>query len=108
MAYYLVNASPVGDLLAELTRHLEDGTLAELKPFGPALVHGLQNARRRRDGRWTWEEEDYCTPPLKQERQEVFSRYFRHLTAERVEKGAGWERIRSLPPVFGEGSGDGR
>jgi hypothetical protein len=47
-----------------------------------------------------WEEEDYCRPPLAQEREAVLDRYFEDLSVERVERGSGWEQISDLPPLF--------
>jgi hypothetical protein len=47
-----------------------------------------------------WEEEDYCRPPLKEERAAVLDEYFDQLQVERVEHGAGWEQIAALPPLF--------
>lgn len=47
-----------------------------------------------------WEEEDYCTPPLAQERAAVLDRYFDDLAVESVRPGAGWERIEELPRLF--------
>jgi len=47
-----------------------------------------------------WEEEDYCRPPLAEERAAVLDEYFDQLRVERVEHGAGWEQIAALPPLF--------
>jgi len=47
-----------------------------------------------------WEEEDYCRPPLAQERAAVLDRYFEALAVEAVAEGTGWQRIAELPPLF--------
>ena len=55
-----------------------------------------------RDGVAVWEEEDYCRPPLVQEREAVLDTYFRDLRAEPVEEGSGWDMIEDLPRLFSE------
>jgi hypothetical protein len=47
-----------------------------------------------------WEEEDYCTPPLAEERQAVLDDYFQDLRVEPVAEGAGWRKIEQLPYLF--------
>jgi hypothetical protein len=47
-----------------------------------------------------WEEEDYCSPPLAQEREAVLDAYFDQIEVEEVDEGQGWERIESLPSLF--------
>ena len=39
-----------------------------MRPFGRSLTYSLEHARLRDDGYAVWEEEDYCAPPLAQER----------------------------------------
>lgn len=99
MAYYLVSASAKGDLAA-LRMKLDMGEIGKMEPFGQALEYSLVNARV--DGkRVVWEEEDYCTPPLKMEREAVLDTYFTDLQIEPVQQGKGWERIQNLPTVWG-------
>jgi hypothetical protein len=100
MAYYLVSAVPVAERLDELERRLAAEEFVGLRPFGPALSGSLRGARRRPDGMAVWEEEDYCRPPLAEERAAVLDHYFDGLEVERVERGAGWERVADLPPLF--------
>ena len=100
MAYYLVSASARQELLDELRRELARGAFLPLRPFGTTLSASLRAARRQADGRVVWEEEDYCVPPLAQERAAVLDRYFTELRVEPVPRGAGWQRIRALPPLF--------
>ena len=73
-----------------------------MKPFGQALHYGLEHARLdpQASGVAVWEEEDYCSPPLAQERAAVLDTYFVDLHVERVEKDRGWERIDSLPNLW--------
>jgi hypothetical protein len=47
-----------------------------------------------------WEEEDYCTPPLAQERTAVLEDYFQDLRVEKVKEGEGWSKIDVLPRFF--------
>jgi hypothetical protein len=49
-----------------------------------------------------WEEEDYCRPPLAQEREAMLDTYFRDLRVEPVQEGDGWEKIEDLPRLFPE------
>lgn len=100
MAHYLVNATPRGDLLGELESLLRKEAFVDLQPFGRALTYSLRNARVRKDGVAVWEEEDYCTPPLAQERKAVLDRFFDDLSVEAVSPCKGWRRIWPLPPLF--------
>lgn len=101
MAYYLVRARPKPELVAELHQRLERGELRPLRPFGRALTSSLQEARwDAAAGEAVWEEEDYCAPPLAEERAAVLDRYFEDLRVERVREGEGWQRIASLPSLW--------
>ena len=100
MAYYLVSARPLSDRMFDLETKLSEGAFMELEPFGRSLTHSLEGARRLPDGTAVWEEEDYCRPPLAQEREAVLDHYFEELSVERVERGNGWQRIAELPPLF--------
>jgi hypothetical protein len=100
MAFYLVRATPKQDLMEALQARLACDEFVSLRPFGKALTHALKNARIREDGVAVWEEEDYCDPPLAQEREVVLDAYFEDLRVEAVKKGAGWERIARLPRLF--------
>ena len=100
MAYYLVQAQPVEELLTELRQRLDSGEIRVMRPFGQALQYSLENARLKEDGLAVWEEEDYCVPPLAQERAAILDTYFKELNVEKVEKGKGWEQIESLPNLW--------
>jgi hypothetical protein len=99
MAHYLVRAKPKMDLLPELHQRLRESAFINLRPFGKGLTESLNNARIERDGTAIWEEEDYCSPPLAQERAAVLDLYFDAITVELVERGDGWQRIESLPKL---------
>jgi hypothetical protein len=99
MAHYLVRAKPIRERLAELTEQLQEDSFLSLRPFGKALTHSLNNARTESDGTAIWEEEDYCSPPLAQERTAVLDRYFDEIRVERVDAGEGWARIENLPKL---------
>lgn len=100
MAFYLVKGIPHDDRIDDLKQELANDAFVELRPFGPTISHSLRNARRRPDGTVVWEEEDYCSPPLAQERAAVLDDYFRAIEVERVAEGDGWARIQDLPPLF--------
>ena len=100
MAHYLVTASPREELLGELATRLERDEFATLRPFGRALTSALRRARRLPNGKAMWEEEDYCRPPLAQEREAVLDRYFERISVEPVVEGSGWALIEALPPMF--------
>ena len=102
MAFYLVKAKYDKKLLPELRSRLDSGEIQVMKQFGRALQHGLDNARLDPDksGFAIWEEEDYCNPPLAQERAAVLDTYFTELSVEIVKKGDGWQRIESLPKLW--------
>ncbi len=90
------------ELLAELRSRLDRGEIKRMKPFGQALQYGLDNARleAQEQGVAVWEEQDYCSPPLAQERAAVLDTYFTGLRVERVQEGAGWKKIESLPRLW--------
>jgi len=103
MAYYLVRAKPKPDRLTELHQELERNAFIDLRPFGKALTYSLNNARVQPDGTAVWEEEDYCSPPLAQERAAVLDAYFEKIKVEQVNEGEGWKRIRALPKLGAKG-----
>ena len=100
MAHYLVTASPRVHLMDELRDKLARNEFVPLQPFGRALSASLRRARRLPNGRATWEEVDYCQPPLAEERAAVLDHYFEELTVEPVVEGTGWELIEPLPAMF--------
>ena len=102
MAWYLVAAKPNSGRLDELRERLGKDEFRRLRPFGNALTDSLRNARRRPDGFAVWEEEDYCNPPLAEERAAVLDEYFDGLSVEEVPHREGWRRIAPLPPLFPE------
>lgn len=85
--------------LAELQQQLLADVFIELRPFGKALTYSLNNARTEADGTAVWEEEDYCSPPLAQERAAVLDTYFDEIKVEQVDAGDGWLRIKTLPKL---------
>jgi hypothetical protein len=100
MAYYLVQAKPIPDSTEKLYRILKRGDIQHMRPFGQALHEALENARVLDNGFAIWEEEDYCAPPLAQERVAVLNNFFEKLSVERVEKGRGWRQIMHLPLLW--------
>jgi hypothetical protein len=102
MAFYLVSAVPKHGSMEELSIRLARDEFIRMKPFGRALTHALRNARIRCDGVAVWEEEDYCSPPLAEEREAVLDAYFGDLRVQAVSEGEGWERIEDLPRLFPE------
>ncbi|HXF86211.1 MAG TPA: hypothetical protein VNK49_12565 [Anaerolineales bacterium] len=102
MAFYLVKAKYNQNLLGELRERLDRGEIKRMRPFGQALHYSLANARLDplEKGVALWEEEDYCSPPLAQERAAVLDTYFTALTVERVPEGEGWRKIESLPRLW--------
>lgn len=99
MAHYLVRAKPKSERLSELHDRLAEQAFIDLRPFGKALTHSLTEARAQADGTAVWEEEDYCSPPLAQERAAVLDRYFDDIMVEPVNAGEGWNRIGRLPKL---------
>jgi hypothetical protein len=99
MAYYLVRARPKEERLPELRVQLDRKAFAGLRPFGRALTRSLEGARRQEDTA-VWEEEDYCSPPLAEEREAVLDDYFEGIEVEEVTEGEGWRRIEDLPSLY--------
>ena len=102
MAHYLVTAKPKLDRLPDLLKNLQQRMYAAMRPFGTALTYSLENARLREDGYAVWEEEDYCSPPLAEERAAALDEFFDELNVEAVKTGAGWAEIEGLPRLFPE------
>src|SRR5262245_18669902 len=100
MAYYSVTAKPKSDRLQDLLGNLRKRIYSPMRPFGKAMTHGLENARLREDGYAVWEEEDYCSPPLAQEREAALDEFFEQLDVTPVSQGEGWEKIKDLPRLF--------
>jgi hypothetical protein len=99
MAHYLVRARPKEERLPELRVQLDRHAFADLRPFGRALTRSLERARREEETA-VWEEEDYCSPPLAQEREAVLDDYFEGIEVEEVAEGEGWRRIEDLPSLY--------
>ncbi len=102
MAWYLVTARAHPGRLHELEMRLQSGEIGKMKPFGEALAFSLANARIRPDYRVQWEEEDYCVPPLAQERDAVLDRYFSDIEVDAVPFRYGWEQVEHYPRLFPE------
>src|SRR5262245_54441999 len=102
MAHYLVIARPKPDRLGALIGNLRKNVYASMRPFGKAMTYSLENARLRQDGYAAWEEEDYCSPPLAQERAAALDEFFDELNVILVREGSGWEKIDELPRLFPE------
>jgi len=100
MAHYLVTAKPKSERLGDLLANLRKGAYVSMRPFGKTMTHSLENARLREDGYAIWEEEDYCSPPLAQERAAALGEFFDELKVAQVKEGAGWEEIDRLPRLF--------
>jgi hypothetical protein len=100
MLYYLVQAKPIKELLPELRRRLDSGEIRVMHPFGPALHYSLKHARLQENGTVSWEEGDYCWPPLVQERAAVLNEYFKEFNVERVDPNDGWKRIEAIPMLW--------
>ena len=100
MAHYLVHAVPQRARLAALGKLVQEQALVGLEPFGQTLHRSLLDARVAVDGRAVWEEEDYCSPPLAQEREAVLDVHFEGIEVEPVPPGEGWARIMGLPRLF--------
>jgi hypothetical protein len=98
MAHYLVKARPPENLAA-LRTEIDSGGIRAMQPFGSELHQCLLNARITPDGWAMWEENCYCTPPLKQERS-VLDRYFTDLVTETIHKGEGWTKLNDLPSMW--------
>jgi len=102
MAHYLVTAKPKADRVGDLLGNLRKNMYASMRPFGKTLTYSLRNARLREDGYATWEEEDYCSPPLAEERAAALDEFFDDLHVTPVQEGRGWKKIEGLPRLFPE------
>lgn len=101
MAHYLVSAEIKEHKLGELKERLNKGELKKISPFGKAITYSLKNARYDPEaGRAFWEEEDYCSPPLAQEKSEVLNEYFENIREKEVSRGEGWNHIEDLPELW--------
>ncbi|MBI1730068.1 hypothetical protein HY229_04645 [Candidatus Acetothermia bacterium] len=100
MAHYLVEAKPHLHKLKSLRERLDQGLIKRLKPFGNTLHHSLVNARLKPDGFAVWEEEDYCSPPLAQERAAVLGEFFAKISVKTTREEEGWNEVGELPSLW--------
>jgi hypothetical protein len=103
MAHRFVRATPIRDRLPGLRDRLGAGDIEAMRPFGPALTAALDDARYDpATGDAVWIEEDYCSPPLAQERAAVLDDYFTDLriVESDVDPETGWDRIANLPGLW--------
>lgn len=100
MAYYLVTAKPIPSKMKDLRAWLDSSEIRAMRPFGQALHMGLDHARWQSKGVAIWEEEDYCVPPLAQERAAVLDAYFTDLQIQPVKKDEGWKQIERLKKIW--------
>mgnify|MGYP003331421521 CR=1 FL=1 len=95
-----MTAKPDRARLGELKQRLDSGEIEAMRPFGSALHYSLLNAKLQDQTTAIWEEEDYCIPPLAQERAAVLNDYYSELEVQRVEVGQGWGQLNDLPDLF--------
>ena len=101
MVFWLVTARPRTEKLHELRKRLDAREIGKMRPFGRSLENGLLNAKIRKDGLALWEEEDYCIPPLAQERAAVLDDYFDDLTVQDIgDPGEGWKKLTGLSSMW--------
>ncbi len=103
MAIWLVKAKPRVGKLGELRGKLDSGEISSLRPFGRSLDAALRNAKFNREDQLAyWEEEDYCQPPLAQERDAILDAYFDDLTVIEDVKVAGraWIQVEKFPSMW--------
>ena len=82
---------------------MSSGKILRMRPFGKSLQYSLENARIDSEDRnfALWVEEDYCSPPLAMEKEEVLNRYFNDISVERVEsEKEAWNRINDKPRLW--------
>ena len=105
MPFYLIHAKPKAQRISQLEERLLADDFINLKPFGNVLTQSLKQARLDETGNAWWEEEDYCKPPLREEREAVLDAYFDDIQFEKVKEGEGWKAISTKPwlfPIFEE------
>lgn len=103
MTFYLVKARPKKELLEDLHKDLTFGKISKMRPFGQALQYSLENARIDKENHdyALWIEEDYCSPPLAMERENVLDQYFSDLAVSRVNsEDDAWSTINDNPPLW--------
>ena len=100
MPHYLVRARPTGDI-EELHERLTSGGFEDVRPFGAEMTRSLLDARYDAEkDEAVWEEEDYCDPPLAQERDALIDDYFDDLHVKEVSEGEGWAHVKGLPSLY--------
>lgn len=99
MPHYLVRATPKRGGLAKLQDRVDSGEIAKIRPFGKALSNALSDARQDGEGRAVWEQLDFGTPPLAEERK-VLDEFFSAIDTEEVREMEGWRSIGSFPRLF--------
>jgi hypothetical protein len=81
---------------------MKSGKISRMRSFGRTLQYSLENARiDSEDSNFAlWIEEDYCSPPLAMEKEEVLNKYFNDITVEGVESEEAWNRINDKPRLW--------
>ena len=87
MAHYLVRAKATD--LAGLRQKLDRGDVQKIPPSGGEMYQCLNNARMDSDGWATWEENCYCSPPLRQERLDLLDAHFTDISTENGQQRRG-------------------
>ena len=102
MANHLVTARIRLDRLDELEELLRSGNFADTPGMRDELVEGLRHALMLTDMIAVWEEDLPADDLLMKERDATVTRFFSVHTANKRERGSGWEMLREFPRLFPE------
>jgi hypothetical protein len=102
MANHLVTARIRLDRLDELEELLRSGNYVEAPGMHDELVAGLRHALMLTDMIAVWEEDLPTDDLLRKERDATVMQYFSVHTANKRERGSGWEMLREFPRLFPE------
>ncbi|MBN1760310.1 MAG: hypothetical protein JW863_18425 [Chitinispirillaceae bacterium] len=100
MANHLVTARIRLDRLDELEERLCSGNYDELPGMRSDLVDGLRHALMLTDTIVVWEENLPTDDRLRNERDATVAQFFSVHTANKRERGSGWEMLREFPRLF--------
>src|SRR5689334_11474778 len=93
MAHYLVTAKPKSDLDGRTSGQSAKERILINAAFRQGTHLFAPKRATSRGSYATWEEEDYCSPPLAEERAVALDKFFEDLSVASVRAGAGWQEI---------------
>jgi len=85
VAIYSVKARYIEEKIAEFYQKLTDGTIQNQKPDGQEIVNSMKRAKITEPNVIQWSEMCFCSPPLKHERETVYTQFLEDIETKVIE-----------------------